>query len=82
MITLPCAPGATHNATTERFKREMTRHAGQSNELHAPKAHKYDGVGGFAKNSGPIPVSARIGCVVLVLGVVGFVRLATGVGFF
>lgn len=57
------AHGAVDDVVTECFKREMTRPAGAPTKIYAPPAWKYDGVGGFAKNSSRIPISGWIDAV-------------------
>lgn len=82
MLTHKCAPGAQSDVVTECFKRHMSRTAGKPTVLHAPRPHKFDGVGGFASGSTRIPARAVVWSVVLIAGVAGFVRVATAAGFF
>ncbi len=82
MITKQHAAGAAGDVVTECFRRHMSREAGMPTVLHAPRPHKFDGVGGFASGSTRIPVRAVVWSVVLIAGIVGFVRVATAAGFF
>lgn len=81
MITHKCAFSAGE-VVTESFKREMTRPVGAPAKLYAPMAHKYDGVGGYAAGSGPIPIAACLGAAASVIGAVACVWLLLAAGFY
>ena len=82
MIAKQFAAGAPGHVVTECFKREMSREPGKPTIIHAPKSHKFDGVGGFSSGSAPIPVRAVVWSVLFFVGVAGFIRVATAAGFF
>jgi len=61
-----------------RFKREMTRHPYKANKCRIEYEYRFDGQGGYAPNSGHIPLKAIPGIIatLMALGFMLFVGAA------
>lgn len=61
-----------------RFKREMTRQPYKASRVPVEKEYRFDGQGGYASNSGRIPLKAVPGAIatLVILGFMLFVGTA------
>jgi hypothetical protein len=64
-----------------RFKRESTRHPYKASKCPAEREYKFDGQGGYAKDSHKIPASGWIGGALFCIGFLALCWIGTGVGF-